>query len=130
MNTTNTRASPLARKLRKEAFWAERTLWEILRDGRLNGRAFNRQHIFHHEKDGMKVVFIADFYCPSEGLVLSLDGDIRRSPQGIDLLRDEILYENGLRMLRIRQDEIHQMDRLKQKIENLFRPKAESSLLI
>jgi very-short-patch-repair endonuclease len=121
MHTTRTPISPLARKLRKEAFWAERSLWEVLRNERLEGRHFERQYIFRNADERSAAVFVADFYCPEEGLVLSLDGDIQRPYQAVDMIRDEILYKNGLRLLRIRHDEVHDIEKLQHKIRGLFR---------
>jgi len=125
MYTSRTPISPLARKLRKEAFQTERSLWEVLRNGRMQGRHFERQYIFRNADERSAAVFVADFYCPEEGLVLSLDGDVQRPYQAIDMIRDEILYKNGLRLLRIRHDEVRDMERLENKIVGLFREDRE-----
>jgi len=119
--TVFTQTSPLGRRLRKEAFWAERTLWDGLRNAQLKGRQFKRQHIFKDEEGEIPLVFVADFYCPEEALVICLDGDVYGSSQGSDAVRDNILYKNGLRMLRVRTEEIHQIEMLKRKVEGVFR---------
>ena len=54
------------KRLRNFSTSAESTLWNYLRDGKLAGRKFRRQH-------GMGY-YILDFYCPSEKLCVELDG--------------------------------------------------------
>ena len=55
-----------ARELRKKATFPERALWGLLRDRRLRGIKFRRQHCIGP--------YIADFYCQSHRLVVELDG--------------------------------------------------------
>lgn len=47
---------------------AEKILWEELRDSKLNGHKFRRQHPIGK--------FITDFYCHEKKLVIELDGGI------------------------------------------------------
>src|SRR5271170_4420144 len=55
-----------ARKLRRDSTMVERRLWSKLRDGRLDGLSFRRQHPAGH--------FILDFYCFQLRLSIELDG--------------------------------------------------------
>jgi very-short-patch-repair endonuclease len=55
-----------ARQNRKVVTEAEQILWEHLRNRRLNGFKFRRQHPIAN--------FIADFYCLECGLVIEVDG--------------------------------------------------------
>jgi very-short-patch-repair endonuclease len=55
-----------ARELRRELTIAERNAWEILRNRRVLGFKFRRQHVI----DG----FIVDFFCKELRLVIELDG--------------------------------------------------------
>jgi very-short-patch-repair endonuclease len=55
-----------ARQLRRDATYPERVLWGVLRDRRLNGVKFRRQHAIGP--------YIVDFYCSSHGLVVEPDG--------------------------------------------------------
>lgn len=48
----------LARKMRKNSTKAEKVLWQHLRNKKLEGRIFRRQHPID--------IFIVDFYCHSE----------------------------------------------------------------
>ncbi len=54
--------------LRKRSTSAEAVLWNILKSRNLDGRKFRRQHSIGN--------YIVDFCCPSEKLVIELDGDV------------------------------------------------------
>ncbi|HEY9766381.1 MAG TPA: DUF559 domain-containing protein, partial [Chroococcales cyanobacterium] len=64
----DSRMTERAREFRKEPTPSESLLWEALRKGRLDGRRFRQQQPIGH--------FIVDFYCPSEKLVVEVDGPI------------------------------------------------------
>ena len=67
----------IARKLRKNQTPAEKTLWPYLRERRLMGRRFMRQHpIIYDSKRNEHFFFVADFYCREENLVIELDGPV------------------------------------------------------
>jgi very-short-patch-repair endonuclease len=53
-------------KLRKNLTPAEAAFWNLVKNSRLDGRTFRRQHSLGH--------YIFDFYCPSERLAIELDG--------------------------------------------------------
>ncbi|MEK7311306.1 MAG: endonuclease domain-containing protein [Chloroflexota bacterium] len=87
-----------ARDLRREMTPAEKILWQALRANRLEGFHFRRQQIIYG--------FIADFYCHAAGLVVEVDGEIHQKQIEADAERDRILSARGLRVLRIRNDEV------------------------
>ena len=74
---------------------SEATLWKALSGKQLDGRKFRRQH-------GIGP-FIADFYCPSERLVIEVDGSSHENPTAStnDGLRDEYMNTKNIRVLRI-----------------------------
>jgi very-short-patch-repair endonuclease len=86
--------------LRNNMTDAERVLWTILKDKKLNGRKFRRQHSIGH--------YIADFYCPTEKLVIELDGHQHYTQEGIekDKERDSHLALMGIKVLRFENKEI------------------------
>ena len=90
-----------ARQLRQNATFPERVLWSLLRDRRLNGVKFRRQHAIGP--------YIVDFYCSSHGLVVELDGR-SHDDRGIeDRQRQEYLESvAGLRVIRVRNDDVFQ----------------------
>ena len=53
--------------LRNRSTSAEAALWEMLKSRKLNGRKFRRQYSIGY--------YIVDFCCPSEKLIIELDGD-------------------------------------------------------
>lgn len=57
-----------AKELRKSMTIAEKILWKHLRNNKLNGLKFRRQHPLD--------IFIADFYCHPKRLIIELDGGI------------------------------------------------------
>src|SRR5688500_12182801 len=87
-----------ARALRKRMSPAERRLWAALRDGRLDGVTFRRQHPVG--------LFILDFYSPSAALVIELDGPIHAYQAEYDAARTVFLEECGARVIRFQNDEV------------------------
>jgi very-short-patch-repair endonuclease len=89
-----------AKELRRDMTDEERLLWQQLRANRLLGLRFRRQQVI----DG----FIADFYCHAAGLVVELDSSSHDQQADYDAERDQIFSARGLRVLRIRNQEIRQ----------------------
>ncbi len=89
-----------AKELRREMTQEEKILWQYLRANRLNGLHFRRQQII----DG----FIADFYCHTARLVIEVDGEIHQQQAEYDEERDQVLSARGLRLLRIKNEEVRQ----------------------
>ena len=85
----------LRQKLRKEATWYEKVLWSRLRARQLKGRKFRRQAGFGK--------FIADFYCPSEKLIIELDGAYHNSQDKskYDRERDMFFKTSGMKIIHI-----------------------------
>jgi leucyl-tRNA synthetase len=107
----------LARELRKNQTKSEKLLWEHIRKRRLGGYRFIRQKPFIYKEDSArKYFFIADFYCPEKKLVIELDGKVHDYQQYYDYQRDLVLNEFGLVTLRIRNDELKEIKKVKTKI--------------
>jgi len=88
--------------LRKNMTDAEMVLWEVLKDKKLQGRKFRRQHSIGH--------YIADFYCIPEKIVIELDGQHHYTPEGIkkDIERDLDLNSIGIKVMRFENKEVLQ----------------------
>jgi len=86
------------RRLRNNLTPAEATLWLALKNKQLAGRRFKRQVSFGR--------YIVDFYCPSEKLVIELDGENHFTETGYkhDLRRDKYLSDLGLKVIRFEND--------------------------
>ncbi|WP_414575883.1 endonuclease domain-containing protein [Anabaena sp. CCY 9402-a] len=89
-----------AKEFRRQMTPAEKILWQHLCGNRLHGLHFRRQQII----DG----FIADFYCHAARLVIEVDGKIHEQQAEYDAERDKVLSARGLRLLRIKNEEVVQ----------------------
>ena len=86
-----------ARNMRKEPTDAEAVLWNILRDKKLEGMRFRRQHPIEN--------YIVDFICLEERLIVEVDGS-QHAENAYDEKRDVNLQELGFTVLRFWNDEI------------------------
>jgi very-short-patch-repair endonuclease len=88
------------KELRSSLTEAEKVLWKVLKSSKLAGRKFRRQHSIGY--------YIADFYCPSEKLVIELDGQQHYFEEGKlkDKERDEHLKLLGIKVLRFKNEEV------------------------
>jgi very-short-patch-repair endonuclease len=74
---------------------SEALLWLALRSGRLGVR-FRRQVVLH--------TFIVDFFAPSVGLVVEVDGGVHVGRELDDAERDRFLRGFGYRVVRVGAD--------------------------
>ena len=83
-----------SRKLRRTMTEAEAKLWAVLRNRQLLNLKFRRQQIIEG--------FIVDFYCPSVGLVIEVDGGIHETEEqkALDIHRTEVFESRQLSVLR------------------------------
>lgn len=91
-----------ARELRRDLTIAERRAWELLRDRRMLGLKFRRQHVI--------AGFIVDFYCAELRLVLEIDGPVHATARQLDYdtARAAHLESRGLRVVRIGNDALRE----------------------
>lgn len=89
-----------ARALRQTSTEAEEKLWQELRNRKLNGLKFRRQHPIDK--------WIADFYCHEKKLVIELDGSVHneREIAEYDAGREKDLNELGMNVIRFRNEEV------------------------
>jgi very-short-patch-repair endonuclease len=81
-----------ARNLRKNMTDAERALWRLLRDRRLEGWRFRRQEPIDR--------YIVDFVCFEARLIVEADGG-QHFESKVDKERDAYLESRGFRVLRL-----------------------------
>jgi very-short-patch-repair endonuclease len=88
------RARVRARELRRSSPEAEHMLWRHLRDRRLGGHKFRRQHPVGP--------FFADFACVDAHLIVELDGGQHFEPEAVqaDARRTQVLKAHGFHVLR------------------------------
>ena len=89
-----------AKELRKNMTPAEKVLWQRLRNYRLDGFHFRRQHPIKF--------FIADFYCAKADLIVELDGGIHNNPDNKewDINRTAELEKSGITVIRFTNEEV------------------------
>lgn len=110
-----------ARELRNCMTDSEKLLWEQLRNRKLSGYKFLRQHPIVYKADykGLNY-FIADFYCNEKKVVIELDGMIHQDTQEYDEFRDIEMKELGINVLRIKNEDLENIDEVLQKINNFL----------
>ena len=107
-----------ARELRGIMTDSEELLWRELRNRKLSGYKFLRQHpiIYKSDYKGLKY-FIADFYCDLKKTVIELDGPIHETTTEYDGFRDSEMNNLGIHVLRLQNDDLLNMKETLQKIE-------------
>jgi very-short-patch-repair endonuclease len=92
----------LAKILRHNQTEVEGYLWQYLRDRRLGGYKFRRQHPLKK--------YILDLYCPEKKLAVELDGGQHDTTQQIeyDQKRTASLEKEGIKVLRYWDNEVIQ----------------------
>ena len=105
----------LAKQLRREMTLAERRLWKALRRNAADGFHFRRQQVI--------AGYIVDFYCNTAKLAIELDGEVHGEQANYDELRDGVLAQNGVRVVRISNEAIFDVEAviefIKEQIRNL-----------
>ena len=90
----------LAREFRRNPTPAEKKLWEALRNRRLAGLKFRRQHPFDR--------YVLDAFCVEHQLEVEVDGGIHNDPvrAEYDAARTEFLGTHGIRVLRFANEQV------------------------
>lgn len=88
-----------AKFLRKNMTETEKILWSKIRNGKLNGFYFRRQHPYN--------IYILDFYCDKASLAIEIDGEIHLRQKEYDEERTRFLESSGLKVLRFTNDDIN-----------------------
>ena len=96
-----------ARKLRQRSTDTEKIIWNELRNRKLLGFKFRRQHPIYQ--------FIADFYCHDAKLVVELDGEIHNTDEHkeYDDNRTAEMENLGLTVIRFTNEQVeNDLDRV------------------
>ncbi|WP_422359964.1 endonuclease domain-containing protein [Reichenbachiella sp.] len=100
-----------AKANRKKQTKTEKILWDVLRNRKLEGHKFRRQHPISS--------FIADFYCHQSKLIIEVDGGyhLEQEQAEVDKGRTHELEKLGLRVIRFSNSEVgHDLEWVKMKI--------------
>ncbi|MBD0350301.1 MAG: tryptophan synthase subunit alpha [Flavisolibacter sp.] len=105
-----------ARELRQVSTKTEQLLWKQLRNNKLDGFKFRRQHPIDH--------YVADFYCHQKALVVELDGSVHDTLEAkdYDSARDKHFADLGINVLRFTNNEVEQnITAVLQKIKSMLK---------
>ncbi len=105
-----------ARMLRRTSTLAEKILWDALRNKKLKGHKFRRQHPI--------AGFIADFYCHEARLIIEIDGEILDLPDYTehDKGRSYMLENQGIKLIRFKNIEIKEnLESVLKQIESILK---------
>src|SRR5688572_30385757 len=93
-------SSSYAKENRKTPTEAEEKLWQELRDRKIGGSKFRRQHPIEG--------YIPDFVCLEKKLVVEVDGEYHNEEEQkkIDEFRSKTLSRNGFRILRFSNEDV------------------------
>ena len=110
----------LARQLRRKQTPAEEVLWACLRNRRLAGAKFRRQHTLGR--------YIADFYCHEARLVIELQGSIhdKDDQREYDAARQEMIEQQGIIVLHFKNEEVmRDLEGVLAEIEKTLTPSSQ-----
>ena len=90
----------IARDLRTRETTTEDRLWSVLRDRRLAGLKFRRQHPI------AGTAYVVDFLCYAAMLVVEVDGGIHDVQEADDRIRQEVIEALGYHVIRFRNEDV------------------------
>jgi very-short-patch-repair endonuclease len=95
--------------------------WSELRNRKLDGFKFLRHHAIIYENNNHDFFFFApDFYCSKYKLAIELDGKIHDYMKEKDYRRELILKEKGIRVLRFMNEELSDIEKVKNRIKEFL----------
>ena len=81
-----------SQELRHNMTESEKLLWKELRNRKLSGYKFLRQHPILYNGNLIRFnYFVADFYCSEKKVVIELDGPVHDTSEKYDHFRDSEL---------------------------------------
>ena len=88
----------LAQEMRRNMTPCEKILWDRIKEKKLNGCRFRRQHPVCR--------YILDFYCHEKRLAVEVDGDTHKERKDYDEYRDQFLENAGIKTIRITNEDV------------------------
>ena len=106
-----------AQELRANQTDSEKLLWKELRGRKLSGYKFLRQYPILYQGNLIRFkYFIADFYYSEKKVIIELDGPVHDLNQEYDQFRDTELQNRGIHILRIKNEELQNMNKVLKRI--------------
>ncbi len=69
---------------------------------------------------GKKCFFIGDFYCAEKKIIIEIDGKIHENQKDYDNLRDHLINAMGIRVVRIKNEDLTDIPTLIEKLKTDF----------
>jgi very-short-patch-repair endonuclease len=88
----------IVKQKHREPTIAEKKLWEFVRDRKVSGAKFRRQHTIER--------FIVDFICVDRRLIIEVDGEIHEYTRDEDAIRQVFLETEGFTVMRFSNTEV------------------------
>jgi very-short-patch-repair endonuclease len=108
------------RDFRKNQTPSENTLWQMLRNRKLEGYKFCRQHPIKVMLNEEIRYYIADLYCHEKKLVIEIDGKVHDSQKEYDDYRTYIINQLGIRVLRLPNEELDNITGVIAKLKSII----------
>ncbi|MBL4560018.1 MAG: hypothetical protein COC06_07950 [Bacteroidales bacterium] len=119
----------IKKKLRRNLTLSEKLLWKYIRNRKLLGRKFLRQHVIIYDTyEDENFFFIPDFYCEAEKLAIELDCKVHDFTKNKDAKRDEILTDMGIKVVRFKNEDLINMPIILAEIESYFHRNNDDSV--
>jgi very-short-patch-repair endonuclease len=111
----------IARSLCRNQTESEDLFWQEFQNRKFNGLKFNRQFpiIYQTQNTNEHFFFVSDFFCFEKKLVIELDGAKHQFQKEKDYNRDKVIEGLGLKILRIENEELKDLEKIKRKIVNI-----------
>ena len=102
----------MSQQLRRNMTPAEREFWQMVRDRKMFGLKFRRQHPIGP--------YVVDFYCHGAKLAVEVDGMSHDDRASQDNAKTKFLQQQGLRVLRVtNEDVMRELDAVTREIARL-----------
>ncbi len=82
-----------------------------------SAKKFLRQHPVQLKFMGKKRFFVGDFYCAEKKIIIEIDGKIHENQVEYDNLRDHLIKEMGIRVIRIKNEDLIDIPSLIEKLK-------------
>jgi very-short-patch-repair endonuclease len=108
------------RDFRKDQTPSENRLWQMLRNRKLDGYKFYRQHPLKVMLDEKVRYYIADFYCHEKKLVIEIDGKVHDRQNEYDDYRTYIINQLGITVWRLKNEELDDITGVIAKLKSII----------
>ena len=110
-------AKNVARELRKNQTESEGIFWEVVRNRKLFGKKISTSASCTTKIHGKETFFHRRFLLCREKIIIEIDGKIHENQVEYDNLRDHLIKEMGIRVIRIKNEDLIDIPSLIEKLK-------------